>query len=208
MAIRGNQQLVKTHLRKDWQRRVRCHFDQPGKKKARRVARQTKAAALYPRPVDKLRPIVQCPTIRYNRKAREGRGFSIAELKAAGVAPKYARTVGISVDGRRQNLSEEGLARNVERLKAYLARLVVVTNRVKKADKPDLSKIESTQTISTAFAAPSVREGFSEIAKSEIPAPIEGGAYRKLRIARSDARLVGARDRRAKEKAEAEAAKK
>jgi large subunit ribosomal protein L13e len=151
---------------------------------------------------------VQCPTIRYNRKAREGRGFSIAELKAAGVAPKYARTVGISVDGRRQNLSEEGLARNVERLKAYLARLVVVTNRVKKADKPDLSKIESTQTISTAFAAPSVREGFSEIAKSEIPAPIEGGAYRKLRIARSDARLVGARDRRAKEKAEAEAAKK
>lgn len=208
MAIRGNQQLVKTHLRKDWQRRVRCHFDQPGKKKSRRVARQTKAAALYPRPVDKLRPIVQCPTIRYNRKAREGRGFSLAELKAAGVAPKYARTVGISVDGRRQNLSEEGLARNVERLKAYLARLVVVTNRVKKADKPDLSKIESVQNVSGAFAAPAVRQGFSEIPKGEIPAAIEGGAYRKLRTARSDARFAGARERRAKEKAEAEAAKK
>jgi large subunit ribosomal protein L13e len=208
MAIRGNQQLVKTHLRKDWQRRVRCHFDQPGKKKSRRVARQAKAAAVYPRPVDKLRPIVQCPTIRYNRKAREGRGFSIAELKAAGIAPKYARTVGISVDGRRRNLSEEGLARNVERLKAYIGRLVVIHNRVKKADKPDLSKIDSIQTVSGAFAAPAVREPFTEVSKDEIPAAIEGGAFHKLRIARSDARLAGVRDRRAKEKAEAEAAKK
>lgn len=42
-----------------------------------------------------------------------------------------------------------------------------------------------------------------------MPAAIEGGAYRKLRDARSDARFAGAREKRAKDKAaEAEASKK
>ena len=42
-----------------------------------------------------------------------------------------------------------------------------------------------------------------------MPEPIEGGAYRKLRDARSDARYLGKREKRAREKAdEAAAAKK
>jgi large subunit ribosomal protein L13e len=48
----------------------------------------------------------------------------------------------------------------------------------------------------------------TEIKKSAMPKTIEGGAYTKLRVARSDARLVGVREKRAKEKADAEAAKK
>ena len=56
-------------------------FIQPGSKKRRRNARIQKAAAVAPRPVDKLRPIVRCPTIKYNRRVRAGRGFSLAELK-------------------------------------------------------------------------------------------------------------------------------
>ena len=48
-----------------------------------------------------------------------------------------------------------------------------------------------------------------EIKKSEMPEAVEGGAYRKLRDARSDARNIGKREKRAKEKAdEAAAAKK
>ena len=120
----------------------------------------------------------------------------------------YARTVGISVDGRRQNASEEGLARNVERLKAYMARLVVITNRMKKADKPKLSELNAVSSVSGAFALPAAAAAVTEISKSDMPAPIEGGAFAKLRIARSNARLVGVRERRAKEKAEADAAKK
>ncbi|KAJ3483907.1 hypothetical protein NLG97_g7190 [Lecanicillium saksenae] len=81
MAIKHNQKIVKNHFHKDWQRRVRTHFDQAGKKASRRTARQAKAAALAPRPVDKLRPIVRCPTIKYNRKVRTGRGFTLTELK-------------------------------------------------------------------------------------------------------------------------------
>lgn len=54
---------------------------QPGRKSRRRNARLTKAAAVAPRPVDKLKPIVRCPSIKYNRRVRAGRGFSLAELK-------------------------------------------------------------------------------------------------------------------------------
>jgi large subunit ribosomal protein L13e len=81
MAIKHNQQLPNNHFHKDWQRRVRVHFDQPGRKSRRRAARLAKAAAVAPRPVDKLRPVVRCPTIKYNRRARAGRGFTLQELK-------------------------------------------------------------------------------------------------------------------------------
>ena len=40
-----------------------------------------KAAAVAPRPVDLLRPVVRCPTIKHNRRLRAGKGFTLAELK-------------------------------------------------------------------------------------------------------------------------------
>jgi large subunit ribosomal protein L13e len=211
MAIKHNQQIPHNHFRKDWQRRVRCHFDQAGKKASRRVARRAKAAAVAPRPVDKLRPVVRCPTVKYNRRTRLGRGFSLAELKAAGIPKLYAPTIGISVDARRQNLSEEGLAANVERLKAYKARLIVFpkkSNKPKKADTPkDQHSAETTQSIAGAFnIVEPVAAGFREIKKSEIKK--SEGAYKALRKARSDAKYVGIREKRAKDKADAEAAKK
>merc|ERR1712098_950319 len=130
MAIKHNQQIPHNHFRKDWQRRVRVHFDQPGRKLRRRNARLSKAAAVAPRPVDKLRPIVRCPTLKYNRRVRAGRGFTLTELKEAGIPRKLAPTIGISVDARRQNLSTESLAVNVERLKAYQARLILFPRKL------------------------------------------------------------------------------
>jgi large subunit ribosomal protein L13e len=53
-----------------------------------------------------------------------------------------------------------------------------------------------------------VAPGFSEISKSDLPKAVEGGAYKALRKARSDARLVGVREKRVRDKAEAENAKK
>ncbi|KAL2119956.1 hypothetical protein VTJ04DRAFT_6917 [Mycothermus thermophilus] len=213
MAIKHNQQIPNNHFRKHWQRRVRVHFDQAGKKVTRRLARRAKAAALAPRPVDKLRPIVRCPTVKYNRRTRLGRGFSLAELKAAGIPKHYARTIGISVDPRRQNLSEESLAINVQRLKEYKSRLIIFprkSNKPKKGDTPkDQQTAETTTSIRSTFGVDQpVAPAFSEIPKSELPANVEGGAYRLLRKARSDARLVGVREKRAKEKAEEEKAKK
>lgn len=55
---------------------------QPGQKKARRLARQAKAAAIAPRPVaGLLRPAVHCQTQKYNHRVRAGRGFTLLELK-------------------------------------------------------------------------------------------------------------------------------
>ncbi|KAG7135064.1 hypothetical protein HYQ45_007132 [Verticillium longisporum] len=53
-----------------------------------------------------------------------------------------------------------------------------------------------------------VASGFSEIKKSEIPAAVEGGAFKALRHARSEKRNQGKREKRAKDKADAEAAAK
>ncbi|KAK0615610.1 ribosomal protein L13e-domain-containing protein [Bombardia bombarda] len=202
-----------SNFRKDWQRRVRCHFDQPGKKVARRIARRAKAAAVAPRPVDKLRPIVRCPTVKYNRRTRLGRGFSLAELKAAGIPKLQAPTIGISVDHRRANLSEEGLAANVERLKAYKARLIVFPRKSNKPKSEDSSKedqtAETTSSIRSAFGVEeAIAPGFSEIKKSDLPKAVEGGAYRALRNARSQARLVGVREKRIKDREAEEKAKK
>ncbi|CAG9999288.1 unnamed protein product [Clonostachys byssicola] len=211
MAIKHNQKLINNHFRKDWQRRVRTHFDQAGKKKSRRTARQAKAAAVAPRPLDKLRPVVRCPTIRYNRRVRAGRGFTLAELKEAGIPKRFAPTVGISVDSRRQNLSEESLKVNVERLKAYKERLIVFprkSNNPKKGDtKANPRELEKVTLISSALPLPAAA-GFSEIKKSDLPAPVEGGAYRALRLARANKRAQGPREKREREKAEAETAKK
>ncbi|RMJ15343.1 hypothetical protein BHE90_002363 [Fusarium euwallaceae] len=212
MAIKHNQTLLKNHFRKDWQRRVRTHFDQPGKKSRRRTARQAKAAALAPRPVDKLRPVVRCPTIKYNRRVRAGRGFTLAELKEAGIPKAFAPTIGISVDSRRQNLSEESLAANVARLKAYQERLILLprrSNAPKKGDtKTDVSKIEKASAVSAVLPIAPTDIAFKEISKSDIPAAHKEGAYRTLRVARSAARYEGARQKRARDAAEAETAKK
>ncbi|KAF2197348.1 ribosomal protein L13e [Delitschia confertaspora ATCC 74209] len=212
MAIKHNQQIQKNHFHKDWQRRVRVHFDQPGRKQRRRNARVAKAAQLAPRPVDKLRPVVRCPTIKYNRRVRPGRGFSLAELKAAGIPRKLAPTIGISVDPRRQNLSEESLKANVERLQEYRKRLILFPRRNGKVTKGDASAedvkaakenaVKSVGAILPITNKPVFEEGSIGDYKGE------ENAYRKLRMARSDARLAGKREKRRQDAAEESAAKK
>merc|ERR1711939_134994 len=123
MAIKHNNAIPRNHFRKDWQRRVKTHFNQPGRKQRRKQARIAKAARCAPRPVDKLRPIVRYPTIKYNMKVRAGRGFSLDEIKEAGLGRDYAKSVGIAVDHRRRNKNVDGFKANVVRLKEYLEKL-------------------------------------------------------------------------------------
>jgi len=217
MAIKHNQQIPHNHFRKDWQRRVRVHFDQAGRKWRRRQARLSKAAEVAPRPVDKLRPVVRCPSIKYNRRVRAGRGFTLQELKEAGIPRKLAPTIGISVDARRQNLSAESLKANVERLQSYKGRLILFPRKSGQHKKLDSSKEEvaaikdgkTTKTISSILPIKNAKlaDAITEISRSDLPKG-EEAAYRKLRDARSEARLVGVREKRAKSKAESEDAKK
>ncbi|CAO3639991.1 unnamed protein product [Mucor hiemalis] len=131
MVLKHNNQLPNQHFRKQWDRRVKTWFNQAGRKKSRRIARVQKAGRIAPRPIDGLlRPAVRCPTLRYNMKLRSGRGFTLEELKEAGVPRKEARSIGIAVDHRRRNKSNESLELNVQRLKAYKAKLIVFPVRL------------------------------------------------------------------------------
>ena len=83
MAPRRNGVIPNAHFKKHWERYVKTWFDQPGKKKRRRLKRQEKAAGAFPRPIEFLRPIVRCPTFKYNTKIRAGRGFTLQELRVS-----------------------------------------------------------------------------------------------------------------------------
>lgn len=205
--VKHNNVLHSNHFRKDWQRRVRTWFDQPGRKLRRRNARKTKAAALGVRPLSLLRPAVRAQTVRYNRKVREGRGFTLAELKEAGIGRKEAGGVGIVVDHRRRNLSEEGKKVNVERLKTYKARLIVFPRKAGKPKKGDSSAEDlNAETTRAPLPLPSLDP--SEAPRKITNEEREFEAYKTLRIARANKRHEGVRKMRAQKKEEEEAAKK
>ena len=54
---------------------------QPARKKRRHAHRVSKARRVFPRPTNSLKPIVRCPTFRYNTRVRAGKGFSLEELR-------------------------------------------------------------------------------------------------------------------------------
>jgi len=200
--VKHNNVIPNQHFHKKWQRRVKTWLDQPAQKKIRRNARKLKAAAVAPAPAaGALRPLVHCPTQKYNSKIKLGRGFTLEELKKAGINRKLALTIGISVDHRRTNKSSESLDLNVDRLKDYKARLVVFPRRsgkknIKKSDT-SLSKkdvVSAGKGINEKpLAAPAVTLAtLTEEIKSF-------KAHASLRDARNTARMVGIRLKKSKE---------
>ena len=133
--VKHNNIVPNVHLRKHWQRRVRVHLDQAQKKKTRFQKRQRKATEMFPRPIQKLRPVVSSCTRKYAGKVRYGRGFALEELKKAGLSARFARTVGIAVDHRRACTSEEQFQLNVERLNSYKSKLILFPKREGKIKK-------------------------------------------------------------------------
>jgi large subunit ribosomal protein L13e len=123
--VKHNNVIPNVHLRKHWQRNVRVWLNQAGRKSRRLQARRARATAIAPRPLDRLRPTVRCQTIRNSHPPRLGKGFTLAEIKAAGLGVEFAKSVGIAVDHRRKNRSQEGFESNKARLASYLGRLVL-----------------------------------------------------------------------------------
>jgi len=78
--VKHNNEVPNQHFHKVCQQdHIRTWFNQPARKHRRRAARQMKAAAMAPRPTaGLLRPVVHPPTIKYNYKLRQGRGFTFA----------------------------------------------------------------------------------------------------------------------------------
>jgi len=198
------------HLRKHWTRFVKTWFNQAARKRRRLQTRQAKAAEQFPRPVSKLRPVVRCGTIKYNKRARLGRGFTLAEIKKAGLGAAFARSVGIAVDHRRQNKSVEAFQANVQRLLEYKERLVLFPRTEGKAKKGLIN--DATQETLGKLAVSQNNEkvvlGLPEQGKREKPVKLtkeltDKNAYRTIRQEWSNKRNTGKREKRAKDEAEA-----
>ena len=61
----------------------------------------------------------------------------ICDLQAAGVFKKTALSIGIAVDFRRRNRSQESLQMNVQRLKEYKSKLILFPKKQSKPAKGD-----------------------------------------------------------------------
>jgi len=206
--VKHNNVIPNGHFKKKWQFRVKTWFNQPARKLRRRNARAEKARAVFPRPAaGPLRPIVRGQTIKYNSKQKLGRGFSLEELKEAGIPRKLAPTIGIAVDHRRKNRSLESLQENVNRLKAYKSNLLIFPRHrnVKKPKAMDASPEEAKTAVQAEGVLLPITKAAHVVEKIAITADLKAApAYSKLRIERMNARLVGIRAKKAKE---AEAAK-
>jgi len=205
-----NQAIQRNHFRKDWAEiAVRTWFNQPAKKSKRRVTRASKAAAIFPRPLQNLRPVVHCPTIKYNRKVRLGRGFSLAELTNAGIRPAEALSLGISLDKRRKNNSEKSLRVNVQRLKEYKSKLVLFPKNPAKPKKGDATKEEQTKVAQHSGVVLPLKAPVFRVETMDLKdIDHKTSAYTTLRKARQDAKLIGVREQKKKEKDDKEAASK
>eukprot|EP00924_Labyrinthula_sp_SR-Ha-C_P016995 augustus_masked-scaffold_75-processed-gene-0.1-mRNA-1 protein AED:0.39 eAED:0.39 QI:0/-1/0/1/-1/1/1/0/171 len=133
------------------------------RKRRRKLNRQKKAKALAPRPRSLLRPIVHCASRRYASKLRFGRGFTLLELKEAGINVNEAPTIGISVDKRRYNKSQESLDRNVERLKEYKSKLIVFGKKSKVA-----AEIKELKLVKDVNSADDVAVSVGDVETAEI----------------------------------------
>merc|ERR1712023_55272 len=192
-------------FRKYWQRYVKTWFNQPARKASRRAARDKKAQKISPRPLaGAVRPIVHGATIKYNSKLRIGRGFSLAEIKDAGLGKLEAQSLGVAVDPRRRNRSVQGKQANVQRLKEYKANLVVFPRNAKKCKKADASAEETAVAtqITTSKVMPLVAEAVEVETRKITPEEKDANVARMLKAAWNDARLCGFREKRAKEQAE------
>ncbi|EJK76287.1 hypothetical protein THAOC_01961 [Thalassiosira oceanica] len=173
--------------------KVKLSLNQAGKKKSRRLARAARAAAIAPRPLKLLRPAVHCQTQRYSAKVRLGKGFTLEELKAAGLTAKYARTIGIAVDHRRTNKSAESLAANVARLNEYKSKVIVFPKKRMSATKSGDSSAEECKAASqySGTVLPLVKPA-KEIVLEDVPEQ-EVSAFTQMRLAAKETRVAGHR---------------
>merc|ERR1711974_358007 len=199
MAVHLNRVLPNAHFRKrkTWAKLAKTWFNQPAKKVARREARAAKAARVAPRPLaGSFRPVVQCPTFRYNAKQRIGRGFTYDEIKGAGLSATAAKQIGICVDKRRRNKSAEHLARNVQRLKEYRQKLVMIPRKENSDVEQNLAR-----KIMPVVGIPAEPIQSRKIDDSERKA----STYQAFHMAKANRKYAGQREqRRAKREAEAE----
>lgn len=190
-----NNIVAQSGFKKKWELMSKVVFDQPMKAKKRREVRQAKALRIFPRPSKTLRPVVQLAAVDKKHRSHLGRGFTVQELKAVGVHPNLARTIGISVDLRRTNKSQEAQDRNVQRLKEYLSKLVLFPRKAGKPRKgpiADSTQDKITKAVQVKVPLPFKKEvkpvEFRKITEADTE---KGSVYKKIIRQRRAIRRIG-----------------
>jgi large subunit ribosomal protein L13e len=187
--VKHNNQIPNIHCKKKYAQssrgplKAKLSLNQATRKKARQLTRNLKRSRLAPAPLKKLRPLVHCATQKYNAKIRLGKGFTFEELKAVGWHPKYAQTIGIAIDWRRQNKCEESLKLNVSRLEEYKSKLVIL----KKGDT--LPTEPMVKAVPLPYVKPTVPLEMQAVT-TEMK---EFKAYTTMRVARKETVVEGYR---------------
>lgn len=117
----------------------------------------------------------------------------------------YAASVGIAVDHRRRNSSEESLELNKQRLLSYLSKLVVFPKNAKapkKGESTDAAALKAASQVNLSQAFPIAQDSTIEAARSISSQEKEASAYLTTRKAWAMERYAGIRAKRAAEKAE------
>merc|ERR1719263_1718336 len=140
-------------------------------------------------------------TQKHAAKVRLGRGFSLAELKAAKISASFAKTIGIAVDHRRTNKSTDSLAANVQRLTEYKAKLVLFPKKGTKCKAGDTN--DAAARLTGAIMAPTKPAAGAVEFVSVSDAMKNESAYGALRETRNNKKLAGLREKAKKEKADA-----
>lgn len=151
--MKGNHALPNNHFRKT-SLKIRVHHDPETKQRRMQEKKVQKAKAAWPMPLEKLRPVIRCPTIKYNRSERLGRGFTAAECSGAGLDYRHARRLGIAVDLRRRDSNQELLDKNVERIKTYLGKIKIYESAAEA--RKDGAKAYAKEIMPLVKARPSV----------------------------------------------------
>merc|ERR1712087_332685 len=126
----------------------------------------------------------------------------------AGINLREALGIGISVDRRRKNRSEQSLQANVQRLREYKANLILFPRRKGKVGSGDSTAEECASAVQqTGVLFPVKRPVARTVTVDASEVDSTSSAYVTLRRARADERLMGRRKRRAEMAAEAEALK-
>ena len=141
---------------------------------------------------------------------RLGRGFTLTEIRQAGLTTRFARTVGIAVDHRRKNRNQESLETNVNRLKEFKAKIVLYPRNEYKPKKGVINDA-TKQQIESAVVSQNTSQYVLPLPEADkslevvkiTPEMQKLLVYSKLRRLRRDKFWKGKREKRAREAEEA-----
>ena len=130
-------------------------------------------------------------------------------MAKAKISPAFARTVGIAVDHRRHDGSEEKLQLNVQRLESYKSKLILFPRRADKPKKGDIADSTADKLKSAAAGNQNTSKHVVEKPRRKVrqtPAKITKEMtatkiFRKLRQLRVNEKYKGKREKRAKDEA-------